>query len=141
MKKKSYTTLLFFTCFSTFVTAQSQLSHTAAPIDSRLLAIHSGDYLENLRTANPYLLKRWEYYLDNSWYLTELPAEKVKDSYTSIQIGDLSNINIMLLEKELNLHRDWERQTVFKIAGTDKALVLIEGKRFNEMLNKHLASK
>jgi hypothetical protein len=127
MKKNLYLFLLITGSFTTFVTAQSTLSHTTTPIDSRLLEIYSGDYLENLQTANPFLLKRWGFYLDNSWYLTELPAEKVMDSYATIRVDDFE--------------RDWEKQTVLKIENTDRALVLYSGKRFNEMLNAHLAKE
>lgn len=142
MKKNLFSALLFSTCLATFVSAQSTLSHTATPIDSRLLAIYSGDYLENLQTANPFLIKRWSFYLDHSWYLTELPAEKALDSQTTIRVEDLTDINILLLEKKHDLHRDWDKQTVIKIENTDKALVLISGKKFNELLNEHLnASK
>ncbi|MCC6725712.1 MAG: hypothetical protein IT258_14480 [Saprospiraceae bacterium] len=140
MKKKSYLALLIFTCLSIFVTAQTTLSHTATPIDSRLLALYSGEYLENLQTANPFLLKRLNFYLDNSWYLSELPADKALDSQTTIHVDDLKDINILALEKRYDLHRDWEKQTVFKIENTDKALVLISGKKFNELLNEHLNS-
>ncbi len=138
MKKNLCLALLFSTSLSTFVTAQSTLSHTTTPIDSRLLAIYSGDYLENLQTANPFLIKRWSFYLDHSWYLTELPAEKALDSQTTIRVDDLKDINILLLEKQHDLHREWDKQTVIKIENTDKALVLISGKRFNELLNEHL---
>ncbi len=141
MKKNLYFTLLFCSCIFTFVTAQSQLSHTATPIDSRLLEIFSGEYLENLQTSNPYLLKRWGFYLDNSWYLTELPAEKAMDSYTTIRVDNLSSINIFLLEKQFNLRREWDKQTVCNIENTNKALVLIPSKKFNELLNEHLAGK
>ena len=140
MKKILFFALLFSTCLATFVTAQSTLSHTATPIDSRLLAIYSGEYLESLQTENPFLLKRWNFYLDNSWYLTELPNDKALDSRTSIRIDDLDHINIFLLEQKHNLHRDWEKQTVVKIEDTDKAIVLISGKKFNELLNEHLKS-
>ena len=102
MKKILFLSLLFSCSFFTFVNAQSEPSHTTAPIDSRLFEIYSGDYLENLQTANPYLLKRWNFYLDHSWYLTELPAEKDMDSYATIQIEDLSNFNILLVERKFD---------------------------------------
>ncbi|MBK8563793.1 MAG: hypothetical protein IPN76_10745 [Saprospiraceae bacterium] len=140
MKKNLCLALLFSTCLATFVTAQSTLSHTATPIDSRLYAIHSGEYLESLQSANPFLLKRWAFYLDHSWYLTDLPAEKAKEAATTVRVEDLDAINILLLEKQFALHRDWEKQTVIKIEKTDKAIVLISGKRFNELLNEHLSA-
>ena len=141
MKKILFLSLLFSCSFFTFVNAQSEPSHTTAPIDSRLFEIYSGDYLENLQTANPYLLKRWNFYLDHSWYLTELPAEKDMDSYATIQIEDLSNFNILLVERKFDLKRNWDKQLVCKIEHTNQALVLLAGKAFNEKLNKFLAAE
>ena len=141
MKKILFLSLLFSCSFFTFVNAQSEPSHTTAPIDSRLFEIYSGDYLENLQTANPYLLKRWNFYLDHSWYLTELPAEKDMDSYATIQIEDLSNFNILLVERKFDLKRNWDKQLVCKIEHTNQALVLLSGKAFNEKLNKFLAAE
>ncbi|MBK9012599.1 MAG: hypothetical protein IPM82_00075 [Saprospiraceae bacterium] len=141
MKKILFITLLFSCPFFTFVNAQSELSHTTTPIDSRLLEIYSGDYLEHLQTANPFLLKRWNFYLDNSWYLTELPSEKDMDSYATIRIEDLSNINIMSIERKFDLKRNWDKQLVCKIENTNQALVLLAGKAFNEKLNEFLAAE
>ena len=141
MKKKLFISLLFSCAFFTFVNAQSQLSHTTIPIDSRLYEIYSGDYLENLQTANPFLLKRWNFYLDHSWYLTELPAEKDMDSYITIRIDDLSNINIFSIERKFDLKRNWDKQVVCKIENKNQALVLLPGKTFNERLNKFLANE
>ncbi|MBI1223909.1 MAG: hypothetical protein GC192_01615 [Bacteroidetes bacterium] len=139
MKKFLFFSFLFSFSFSTFVKAQSELSHTTTPIDSRLFETYSGDYLENLQTANPFLLKRWNFYLDNSWYLTELPAEKDSDSYATIRIEDLNNFNIFSIERKFELKRDWEKRLVCNIEGSNHVLVLLSGKEFNEKLSRHLA--
>jgi len=138
MKKNLFLFLLFSCSFFTFVNAQSELSHTTTPFDSRLLKIYSGDYLENLRDANPFLFQRLNFYLDNSWYVMELPTEKSLDSYQTIQVEDISNVNIYELERKFNLKRDWDKQTVCKIENTDKAIVLLSGKAFNEKLKAYL---
>lgn len=141
MKKNYIPLLLFFLSLTTFVYAQQQTTHTNLPIDSRLYETFDGEYLENLRTGNPFLLQRWNFYLDHSWYLTALPPEKAEAGYPSVRVDDLENINIFALEKALQLRRDWENQTVYSIENTDKALVLIAGKEFNRKLNEHLQRK
>lgn len=141
MKKKLSFAVFFLSSFFTFVKAQSEQSHTTAPIDSRLLAIYSGDYLKDLQTANPFLIQRWNFYLDNSWYLTELPIEKDSDTYPKIQVEDLEKINIFSIEQKFDLKRDWDKHVVCKIENTNKALVLLSGKAFNEKLNEHLKAK
>ncbi len=138
MKKNLFFSLLFSFSFFTFVNAQSDLSHTTTPYDNRLLEVYSGDYLKSLQDTNPFLLQRLNFYLDNSWYVTELPIEKSLDSYVTIQVEDLSNVNIFLLERKFNLNRQWEKQIVCKIENTTKALVLLSGKAFNEKLKDHL---
>lgn len=141
MKKIFILSLIFSCSFFTFVNAQSPPSHTTIPIDSRLLEIYSGDYLENLQTANPFLLKRWNFYLDNSWYLTELPAVKEMASYETIRIEDLSSFNILSIERKFDLKRNWDKQLVCKIEDTKQVLVLLSGKAFNEKLNEHLVAE
>ncbi|MBI5917310.1 MAG: hypothetical protein HY842_18225 [Bacteroidetes bacterium] len=138
MKKNLFLSFFFILSIATFVKAQSQLAHTEVPIDSRLFEAFGGDYLENLKTANPFLLQRWNFYLDNSWYLTDFPTEKDRPDYATIRIDDLENINILVLEKKFGMKRDWNKIAIFKIENTDKALVLISGKAFNEKLNEHL---
>ncbi len=137
MKNKYFYSLFFFTCFSTFVSAQ-QPAHTNISIDSRLYEAFDSGYLEGLIAENPFLIHRWNYYLDNSWYITDLPAEKVEDSYPIIRIDDLKKINIFLVEKGQNLQRDWDRQQVYRIENTGKALVLLAGKTFTKKLNDYL---
>ena len=68
----------------------------------------------------------------------ELPTEKSLDSYQTIQVEDISNVNIYELERKFNLKRDWDKQTVCKIENTDKAIVLLSGKAFNEKLKAYL---
>ena len=107
-------------------------------IDDRLLAVYDANYLERLQTSNPFLLQRWNFYLENAWFIADLPEEKRTDQDQSIVISDLEQINILLLEKELGLKRDWDQYKMYPIEGTDKMLVYYPGKTFNEELNKHL---
>ncbi len=138
MKKNYFAAFLFLFSLSTFVQAQQPTAHTNLPIDSRLYDAFDGEYLESLRTGNPFLLQRWNYYLDHSWYLTALPDEKVNPDYPAIRISDPDNINIFLLEKEFQIRSDWEKQIVYRIENSDQVLVLIPGKEFTRRLNEHL---
>lgn len=137
MKKFLIPTFLIVTCFATFVQAQ-QPTHTAIPIDARLYEVFDGSYLEKVHTENPFLIQRWNFYLDHAWYITGLPAEKALAAYPVISVDNLEDINILLLEKEQHLKRDWERQMVYRIGDSGKALVFHSGKEFNKMLDQHL---
>jgi hypothetical protein len=123
-----------FISFTTF--AQRDTSTPSLPnIDERLYQVFEKDYLTRLQRQNPFLINRWNFYLDNAWYLTELPNKK-EANYPEVHIDDLENINILLLEKEQNLRKEWEKQSIYKIKGTKKALVYFPGKVFTEKLNK-----
>lgn len=130
---KIYT--FFFVFFSTF--AFSQQTENIS-IDDRLFDVFDKQYLENLKTANPILIQRWNYYLDNAWSIEDLPAEKAANTYQTIEIPDLENINILLLEKQLDLKPDWQKFNMYKIAGMEKMLVYLPGKDFVARLNEHL---
>ena len=141
MKKNLILTFLFFTALSTFVQAQANQTHTNLPIDSRLYEAFDSLYLENVKTGNPFLLHRWNFYLDHSWYSTVFPPEKMKADYPRVRIDDLSNINIFLLEGELKLRRDWNQPMVYKIENSEKFLIFRSGQEFTDLLKKYLKHK
>jgi hypothetical protein len=132
---RTFFTLLLIATLSTLGMGQT---NTPTEIDARLFDVYEADYLENLLENNPFLIQRWNFFLDNSYYIMDLAAEKGPQSLPVIQIDDLENLNILLLQKELELTRQHDKMTAYKIAGTDKALVFRSGKEFTELLNKHL---
>jgi hypothetical protein len=105
--------------------------------DARLSNVYSADYLTRLQTANPFLLQRWNFYLDNAFFVTENPADKGA-TYPTIEVADLDNINILLIEKEQKIHHDFKARTYYQIAGTTKMLVYRSGEEFRDALNEHL---
>ena len=111
----------------------------SAPVepDQRLFQLYESQYLSQLKQENPTLLERWNFYLDHAWYISELPSEKVTKKLPTVVIADLNNVNILLLEKEQNLHRDWDRQMIYRIRDTNKYLIYHSGKRFVELFNQH----
>ncbi len=105
--------------------------------DARLADVYSEAYLIRLQTANPFLLQRWNFYLNNAFFITENPADKGA-TYPSIEVTDLDNINILQIEKEQKIHHDFKARTYYQIAGTDKMLVYHSGEEFRDALNAHL---
>ncbi|MCB0621381.1 MAG: hypothetical protein KDC43_10005 [Saprospiraceae bacterium] len=118
--------------------ALAQEAGESPEIDPRLYAVYDASYLSNLQKHNPTIIQRLNYYLDHAYYLTDYPAEKGEPTFQTIAIEDLDHFNILLLEKEFGLTRNFEKQTYYLIEGTRKVLVYHSGKRFNEMLNEHL---
>jgi hypothetical protein len=129
--------LISFSIFAQNITG----THTHLTINERLFEVFERNYLEKLRATHPFFIQRWNYYLDHSWYIADLPPEKAKAAYPVVQITDLDNINILLLEREQNLRKDWNRRVVYAIEGLDKALVYYAGKEFNRRLNDYLERK
>ncbi|MFK8101046.1 MAG: hypothetical protein AB8G15_00925 [Saprospiraceae bacterium] len=127
--------ILLFLSASIYAHAQSNTS-TPLDIDQRLLALYDEAYLDRLKKTNPFIIQRLNYYLDNAFYITDYPKGKAA-TYPSVEIPDLTNFNILLLEKEQDLKRNWNKITVYQIKDTDKVLVYYAGKDFVKRLNEH----
>jgi hypothetical protein len=112
----------------------------ALQIDARLYEIHDKEYLEAVKKEDPFFIHRWNFYLDNAFFIADNDLSKkgnTKD-YPSVTIPDLKNINIMKIEREQDLKHDFYTETIFKIEGTDKYLVYYPGRDFVEKLNEYL---
>ena len=114
--------------------AQAQ-SNTSQPIDARLMAKWDKDYLTQMAETNALWLERWTFYLDNAWHLAEYPAEKLTPETPTIHIVDLEHINILAVEATENTKMQWNKQSVYRIAGTNKVLVYESGQAFNQQWN------
>lgn len=123
------------------LTAQSP--YPAAPVpDARLYAVFDSVYLQNISRDNPTLLLRWNFYLDNAFIVSDFPPEKGNASqYPGVKISDLRDLNILLLEKEQPLARDWQKPVFYHIEGTNKVLMYFSGKDFNRKFREWLARK
>ncbi|MCP3929290.1 MAG: hypothetical protein GY705_09345 [Bacteroidetes bacterium] len=135
MKHLFFCTILIF--FTLNLLAQSDKKEKPK-IDNRLYEVYSENYLQRLQDENPFLIQRWNYYLDHAWYIIEYPNEKKDAGYPSIHISNLDDFNIILLEKENRLERDFKKRKIYKIETTNKVLVFYSGEEFNKKLNKHL---
>lgn len=130
---KIYT--LAFVFFATFAFSQQ---NNNISIDDRLFDVYDREYLENVKQSNPFLIQRWNYYLDHAWKIEALPSEKANSVEQVIEVPDLEQINILLLEKTLKIRPDWHTFQMYQIKNTDKMLVYLPGKVFVSNLNEHL---
>jgi len=122
---------------SSLVLAQSKNS-SDIHVDERLFAVYEASYLNQLKEVNPFLLKRWSFYLDHAFFLTDYVKPNQENTFPEVNISDIENINILLLEKEQNLKKKWKVKSIYKIKGTNKYLVYHSGNTFNEKLREHL---
>lgn len=123
-------------CICTFA-AFGQSNEIQVEPDARLLEVYEESYLTGLQKNNPFLLQRWNFYLNNAYMLGEVAPSK-NATYPIVYVDDLTNINILLLEKEQKLAHDFKARTYYQIAGTNKLLIYRSGEEFRDALNKHL---
>ena len=120
-----------------------QNSPFSPPIDKRLYEAYEKAYVENVAKDDAFLLQRWTYYLDHAFFIADSPLSKTEssESYPSVIINDLAHINILKLEQQQTLKRDYYSEVIYKIEGTNKYLVYYSGKSFIESLNQYLSEK
>ena len=133
--------LIFLICLLCLPLLSPAQNEASVEIDERLYDVHEPSYLDYLKEANPFLLKRWAFYLDNAFFITKDPEKKPVIDYPIIKIDNLKEFNILKLEKEQSLNRDWDKRMMYKIEGTKKILVFYSGKEFNSKLNAFLGRK
>ncbi len=132
-----YSTTVLFCIFAFVLNAQSQAKTDTQNPDPRLYEVYETSYIEQIQTSNPFLIQRWNFYLDHAYTVIEEKDGKPTD-YPTVNIPDLKHMNILLLEKEQGLTHDFESPTIYRISNTNKLLVYKSGKQFNELLREAL---
>ncbi len=135
--------LLFILSFSAIVTLPVFSQSNVTP-DSRLSAVYSADYLNNLSVNNQKELQYLNWYLDNSYRIVEAGADKCSampylemiDPATKIITGnaesvDEGNFNILLYSFE----RQYDKKTYYRIGDTGYAIVFESYKKLAENFN------
>ncbi len=120
--------------------AQQPAVSLQATADPRLYEVFDSTYLGRLASGNPTLLQRWNYYLDNAFIITGFPEKKGDISrYPAVQIPDTANLNILVLEKQQHLVRNWDAPVFYRIEGSEKVLMYFSGKEFNRKFRRWLS--
>lgn len=109
--------------------------------DARLYDVFSAGYITQVQENNPFLIQRWNYYLNHAFEIVEVKNEEKKANLPVVKIKDTDNVNILLLEQKQGLTRDFKKRMYYRIAKSDKVLYYYSGEQFNKNLNKHLARK
>lgn len=129
---------LIFALFSFNLCCQTDTKNDVIHPDNRLSKVFSQEYLFKLTVDRPQLIRKWNFYLDNSFFVSDFPkGKKEENALESIEVKDLKNINIKLLEKNLGIGPDYEVQRIYKIKNTNKILVYRSGKEFYKLYNEH----
>lgn len=137
MRKTALSAALFWT-FALNLAISQNTSSPNSPIDTRLIQVFGKDHMDKVAKEDPFLLHRWTFYLDNAFFISDSPLSKDEtdiESYPSVKIENLNQVNIFQLEQEQDLKRDYYTETIYRIAGTKKYLVYYAGRDFIEKFN------
>ena len=120
-----------------FLFSQQNAVFNTAAIDPRLYAVFGKEYIDESLRSDLFSLQRWTFYLDNAYFIANTPQTKdgSEGDFPTVKIPDLAHINILQLEKEQDLKRDYYVRTVYRIEGTTQYLVYHSGRNFIEAFN------
>lgn len=127
----------FFAFLANFSFAQEN-TLISVQIDDRLFETFEKTYLENVKNDHPSMILRLNYYLDNAYYISDIPEGKEALEYPNVYIEDIDKFNILTLEKEQQIHPKHTTIHAYRINDSNKLLVYYSGQKFTEALNNSL---
>jgi hypothetical protein len=133
--RRIFTSLLVVVPF--FLFSQQNTVFNTAAIDQRLYAVFGKEYIDESLRSDVFSLQRWTFYLDNAYIIVNESPTKDGSAgdFPTVRIPDLAHINILQLEKEQDLKRDYYTEAIYRIEGTTKYLVYHSGRNFIEAFN------
>jgi hypothetical protein len=120
-------------CLSLFSQAQE-----LPPIDERLYEVFEEKFLLNLQKESPNQVLYYNYFLDHAYEIVPIPDEKTSE-YPEITIKRFksgASINILKVINDAALKRNYHNRTYYRIAKTDKVLVLFSEKEIAAGFNR-----
>lgn len=119
--------------------AFGQTSAVSTTPDERLKEVFTKEEISFWEANNTFIIQRYNFYLDNAWAIVDVPAEKlVGADYKEVVISDLQKVNILMVEKENDIKRHFDKSMTYRIKGQDKLLMYLSEKEFTKRLNKAL---
>ena len=144
MKRYAFVLTFFSLIFSVLsFNLNAQTSNTLETIrpDARIYDAFDDKFVDELTVDNPALILYYNYYLDNAFYISELPADKNEflTNLTSLDLDEnvkISEINILKLKLDLN----FEQQTYYRIGKSDRVMIFYSGIELNDKFNDYRES-
>jgi hypothetical protein len=125
----------FISALPLFTFAQNE---SATPtIDKRLYDVFELNDLDKMQKENPTLIRYYNFFLDNSYNIIELPDDKTTKMKTVI-IEDFTDFNILKLINDQQLTRSQDAAVHYKIKNSKQVLELISGKVLIEQFNQYV---
>lgn len=137
--------LIFLGVFLIAIIGTSNAQSSKQFPDSRLFDCFDKSYIELLESKNPDLIVYYNFFLDNSYFITELPTEKINSS--KIQTlkpldkfknskTNIASLNIL----KYDVKRFYDEYSFYRIGTTNKILVFYSEKEFMIKYNEHRKS-
>jgi len=133
MKKITFTSTLIlgFLLFSSF---------TKVIPDARLVDYLGEEKLAILQKNDPDIIVYYNYFLDNSYIIQTLPADKLKGgNYKTLNLPlrggkvDTKKLNVL----KLDIQRKYDQRVYYKIADSQEVLIFLSEKEFMKKYNAY----
>ncbi len=133
--------ILIFSVLSFNLNAQTLTTLETITPDARIYDAFDDKFVDELTVDNPALILYYNYYLDNAFYISELPVDKNEflANLTSLDLDEnvkISEINILKLKLDLN----FEQQTYYRIGKSDRVMIFYSGIELNDKFNDYRES-
>ncbi|MCK5846560.1 MAG: hypothetical protein KAG84_03915 [Bacteroidales bacterium] len=129
--KQSLFLLFAFILFSSFTPIQP---------DSRVVDYLGAEKIAIIQKNNPNLIHYYNFFLDNSYTISTVPADKFEgNNLTEIVLPligdkvDTKKLNVL----KLNIQRKYEEDIYFKVKDQNKVFIMLSEKKFVEKYNKY----
>ncbi|MEA3446185.1 MAG: hypothetical protein U9R19_15810 [Bacteroidota bacterium] len=139
--KKTFTLMILLFALSALWQdgyAQETINIKSIQADARINDAFGNEFVERIRLENPNLVLYYNFFLDNSYYFTELPGDKTEflNSAKTLPIAPGSDKKVInVLKFKLNLKFD--QRTYFRLSESNKVMVFYSGDELNEKYNEH----
>ena len=132
--KQTLVLLLSFFIFSSFSNIEP---------DSRVIDYLGAEKVAMLQKNNPSLIHYYNFFLDNSYTIESLPADKLEgNNFTELTLPlsngevDTKKLNVL----QLNIQRKYDENIYFKIKNSDQIFIMLSEKIFIKKYNAYRKS-
>ncbi|MBP7699319.1 MAG: hypothetical protein KA101_01650 [Saprospiraceae bacterium] len=99
--------------------------------DSRLADVFESSYLSNLSDNHPLILQRYNYFLDNAYFIDVHPKGKAQLNVPVIKLDANTQFNIIAVMREHKLKTSPDKRLYYRIENSDKVLVFYSTREFD----------
>lgn len=115
-------------------------SFTPIQPDQRVIDYLGNEKIEIIKKNNPDLIHYYNFFLDNSYTVSEVPADKLEgNNFPTLKLPlkngevDTKKLNVLKLE----IQRSYEESKYFKVEGSNQIFIMLSEKQFIEKFNEY----